>query len=96
MPETKDGAEKRKITKVKGKEISLPGGRCVFVAHRPGHYNIELRSKEGSITRFSLSEEAVHALAVLAPTPADHEFTVKKAARGEIEPRWQLSPPQEA
>jgi len=86
-----------KYEKVKGQQIGLSEGRCVFISHPPGAYLVEFRSKEGSTTRLMLSEEAVHALSVLASSPDGHDFKIEKATRQRyLEARWQLAPESEA
>lgn len=82
---------------IKGKQIELGDGRCVFVAHKPGHHYIEFRSKEGSTTRLCLSDEAMYALNVLTAGLPTKGMEVEKVWRQKrTEARWQISPEVEA
>lgn len=82
---------------IKGKQIGLGNGRCVFVAHRPGSHFIEFRSKEGSITRLCLSDEAMYALNVLTAGLPNKGMEIEKVWRQvRQDQRWQLAPEIEA
>lgn len=82
---------------IKGKQISLSGGRCVFVSHQPDCYFVEFRSKEGSTTRLCLSDEGMYALNVLTAGLPNKGMEIEKVWRQKRqESRWQLSPAIEA
>lgn len=82
---------------IKGKQIGLSGGRCVFVSNRPDGYFVEFRSKEGSVTRLSLSLDAMYALNVLTAGLPAKDMEVEKVWRQKREEsRWQLMPEVEA
>jgi len=86
-----------KIEYISGKQIALPKGRHVFVAEAPGSYLIEFRSKEGSITRLCLSDEAVSALTMLARAqPLKDADIASEVKEKHLKSMWQLVPRQEA
>lgn len=81
----------------KGKQVSFPDGRCVFLSNANGKNRIEFRSKEGIITRLQLSEDAFQALRALSDAPVAKHFVVEEVWRqNQIGHRWQVVPEVEA
>ncbi len=85
------------IEYISGKQITLSKGRHVFVAEIPGNRLIEFRSREGSITRLCLSDDAMSALAMLANAkPLEKVDIAPEVKEKRLKARWQLLPQQEA